>query len=54
MNKINSVEHGAAAGAAVLITLAVVWAFATMGYPPPVEAKTGIAAGASPKHCRPG
>lgn len=54
MNKINSVEHGAAAGAALLITLAVVWAFATMGYPAPVEARAGIAAGMSTQHCRPG
>ena len=54
MNKINSVEHGAAAGAALLITLAVVWAFATMGYPAPAEAKAGIAASTSAKHCRPG
>lgn len=54
MNKINSVEHGAAAGAALLITLAVVWAFATMGYPAPAEATTGIAAGMSTQHCRPG
>ena len=56
MNKINSVERGAAAGAALLITLAVLWAMGSMGYPSPAEAgvKSGIAAGASPMHCKPG
>ena len=54
MNKLNRIEHGAAAGAALVITLAVVWAFATLGYPAPAEAKAGSAAGASPLHCRPG
>ena len=56
MNKINPVERSAAAGAALLITLAVVWAMGSMGYPAPAAASTnpGIAAGASPMHCRPG
>jgi hypothetical protein len=54
MNKLNRIEHGAAAGAALLITLAVVWAFATIGYPAPAEASAGIAAGTSSMHCRPG
>ena len=54
MNKLNRIEHGAAAGAALAITLTVVWVFATMGYPAPAEAKLGITAGAVAPHCRPG
>ena len=54
MNKLNRIERGAAAGAALMITLAVVWTFATMGYPAPAEAKPGITAGAATLHCRPG
>jgi hypothetical protein len=42
MNKLNRIEHGAAAGAALVITLTVVWVFATMGYPTPAEAKRAL------------
>jgi len=54
MRKTNPLEHGAAAGAAMFITLTVVWAFATLGYPSPADAaaKAGIAA--STLHCRSG
>ena len=54
MNKLNRIEHGAAAGAALVITLTVVWVFATMGYPTPAEAKSRITAGAATQYCRPG
>ena len=53
MNKVNRIEHGAAASVALAITVAVVWAFATMGYPAPAQAKS-FAAGGSSMHCRPG
>ena len=54
MNKINSVERGAAAGVALAITLAVVWAMGSMGYPAPAAAAPGVTAGAGAPLCRPG
>ena len=54
MNNLNRIEHSAAAGAALVITLAVVWVFAAMGYPAPAEAKPGITAVSATMHCRPG
>lgn len=54
MNTLNRIEHSVAAGAALAITLTVVWAFAVMGYPTPAEAKPRITAGAATMHCRPG
>jgi len=54
MNKPNNIERGAAASAALLITLTVVWSMGAMGYPSPVAAKPGITAGVSTTHCRPG
>ena len=54
MNKHNSFERGAAASAALLLTLLVVWGMGTMGYPAPAAAKPGMTAGASTMHCRPG
>jgi len=35
MNKPNTIERGAAASAAPLITLAVVWSMGSLGYPSP-------------------
>jgi hypothetical protein len=49
MHKLTSIEHGAAASVALLITLAVVWSFASLGYPSPAHA-----ASASTMHCRSG
>jgi hypothetical protein len=54
MNKPNTIERGAAASAALLITLAVVWSMGSLGYPSPAAANPGIAAGTSTMHCRPG
>jgi hypothetical protein len=54
MNKVNSVERGAAAGAALLITLTVVWSMGSMGYPAPASAAPGVTPATNPAQCRPG
>ena len=54
MNKVNSVERGAAAGAALLITLVVVWSMGSLGYPAPAAAASGVTAGTNAAQCRPG
>jgi len=49
MKKTSSIEHGAAAGVALFITLAVVWGFASLGYPAPA---TAASATTNTMHCR--